>query len=43
MDQSVMSILPFSEVVDTAAYQSDVQGMIVSPWVSRFEGVKKTG
>jgi peptide/nickel transport system substrate-binding protein len=42
MDQSVMSILPFSEVVDTAAYQSDVQGMIVSPWVSRFEGVTKT-
>lgn len=41
MDQSVMSILPFSEVVDTAAYQSDVQGMIVSPWVSRFEGVTK--
>ncbi len=41
MDQSVMSILPFSEVVDTAAYQKDVGGMIVSPWVSRFEGITK--
>lgn len=42
IDETVPSLLPFSEVVDTAAYQSDVQGMIVSPWVSRFEGVTKS-
>jgi peptide/nickel transport system substrate-binding protein len=42
MDESVMSILPFSEVVDTAAYQADIEGMIVSPWLSRFEEVTKT-
>ena len=41
MDELVMSIQPFSEVIDTAAFRSDVKGMIVSPWLSRFEGVKK--
>lgn len=41
MDEIVMSIQPFSEVVDTAAFRSDVKGMIVSPWLSRFEGVAK--
>ncbi|MCY1372630.1 hypothetical protein D9M69_598510 [compost metagenome] len=41
MDEAVMSIQPFSEVIDTAAYRSDVKGMIVSPWLSRFEGVTK--
>lgn len=41
MDEIVMSIQPFSEVVDTAAFRSDVKGMIVSPWLSRFEGVTK--
>ncbi|WP_416409052.1 ABC transporter substrate-binding protein [Agrobacterium rosae] len=41
MDELVISIQPFSEVVDTAAYRSDVKGMIVSPWYSRFEVVTK--
>lgn len=41
MEEVVMPIQPFSEVVDTAAYRSDVKGMIVSPWLSRFEGVTK--
>ncbi|WP_313475070.1 ABC transporter substrate-binding protein [Agrobacterium pusense] len=41
MDEIVMSIQPFSEVVDTAAVRSDVKGMIVSPWLSRFEVVSK--
>lgn len=41
MDESVMSILPFSETVDTAAYQADVQGLVVNPWLTRFEEVKK--
>lgn len=41
MDEVVLSIQPFSEVVDTAAYRSDVKGMIVSPWYSRFEVVTK--
>ncbi|WP_299909387.1 ABC transporter substrate-binding protein [uncultured Paracoccus sp.] len=41
METAVMSIQPFSEVIDTAAYQADISGMIVSPWVSRFEGVTK--
>jgi peptide/nickel transport system substrate-binding protein len=42
MDKVVMPIQPFSEVVDTAAYQSDISGLIVSPWTSRFEEVTKT-
>jgi peptide/nickel transport system substrate-binding protein len=41
MDEIVMSIQPFSEVVDTAAFRSDVKGMIVSPWLSRFESISK--
>ncbi|WP_028716280.1 ABC transporter substrate-binding protein [Paracoccus sp. J39] len=41
MDQSVMSILPFSETVDTAAFQADVQGLTVNPWLTRFEVVTK--
>lgn len=41
MEDAVMPMQPFSEVVDTAAYRSDVKGMIVSPWQSRFEGIKK--
>ncbi|WP_425053563.1 ABC transporter substrate-binding protein [Psychromarinibacter sp. S121] len=41
MADLVMSIQPFSERVVTAAYQSDVSGVIVNPWVSRFEGVEK--
>lgn len=41
MEEVVMSIQPFSEVVDTAAFRSDVNGMIVSPWLSRFEGITK--
>ncbi|UJW77130.1 ABC transporter substrate-binding protein [Rhizobium sp. SL42] len=42
MDEIVMPIQPFSEVVDTAAFRSDVKGLIVSPWLSRFEGITKT-
>ncbi|MEI3805104.1 ABC transporter substrate-binding protein [Agrobacterium sp. CCNWLW32] len=41
MDETVMSIQPFSEVIDTAAFRSDIKGMIVSPWLSRFEEVSK--
>ncbi|MEZ2126923.1 MULTISPECIES: ABC transporter substrate-binding protein [unclassified Sinorhizobium] len=41
MEGVVMSIQPFSEVIDTAAYRGDVKGMIVSPWLSRFEGITK--
>ncbi|MBT9371190.1 ABC transporter substrate-binding protein [Rhizobium sp. CSW-27] len=42
MDELVMPIQPFSEVIDTAAYRADVKGMIVSPWLSRFEKITKT-
>lgn len=41
MEEIVMSIQPFSEVVDTAAFRSDIGGMIVNPWLSRFEEVTK--
>ncbi len=41
MDELVMSIQPFSERVVTAAYQDDVTGVVVDPWVSRFEDVEK--
>lgn len=41
MDELVMSIQPFSERVVTAAFQDDVKGIIVNPWVARFEGVTK--
>ncbi|WP_176086692.1 ABC transporter substrate-binding protein [Martelella sp. HB161492] len=42
IDQKVTAIQPFSERVVTAAYQDDVSGLIIDPWVSRFEDVKKT-
>ena len=42
IDETMPSIIPFSEVVDTAAYLSDIDGMIVSPWLSRFEGITKS-
>ncbi|NTJ43557.1 ABC transporter substrate-binding protein [Agrobacterium larrymoorei] len=41
MDDVVISIQPFSEVIDTAGFRSDVKGLIVSPWVTRFEEVTK--
>lgn len=41
MESIVMPIQPFSEVVDTAAYQKDIKGIVIIPWVSRFEGVTK--
>lgn len=41
LEEVVPSILPFSEVVDTAAYRADVNGLIVSPWLTRFETVTK--
>lgn len=40
-DQIIPSIQPFSEVVDSAAYRTDVEGLIVNPWISRFETVTK--
>ncbi|MFS4439324.1 ABC transporter substrate-binding protein [Paracoccaceae bacterium GXU_MW_L88] len=41
IDEKITSIQPFSERVVTAAYQSDVSGIIIDPWVSRFEDVTK--
>ncbi|MCX2720815.1 ABC transporter substrate-binding protein [Roseibium salinum] len=41
IDEKVTSIQPFSERVVTAAYQDDVSGIIIDPWVSRFEDVTK--
>lgn len=41
MENIVISIQPFSEVVDTAAFRADVHGLIVSPWLTRFEEVTK--
>lgn len=41
IDEKVTSIQPFSERVVTAAYQDDVSGIIIDPWVTRFEGVTK--
>lgn len=41
IDARVNSILPFSERVATAAYQDDVSGVVIDPWVSRFEDVTK--
>jgi len=37
----VHPIIPFSERVVTAAYQNEVNGIIIDPWVSRFEYVTK--
>lgn len=41
MEELVLSIQPFSERVVTAAYQADVSGIVVNPWVNRFEDVTK--
>jgi len=41
IDKDVPPILPFSERVVSAAFRSDVQGLIVDPWITRFEGVTK--
>ncbi|WP_172331484.1 ABC transporter substrate-binding protein [Mangrovicoccus sp. HB161399] len=41
IDDKVIAIQPFSERVVTAAFQSDVQGLMVDPWTTRFEGVTK--
>jgi len=41
IDEKVTAIQPFSERVVTAAYQSDVSGVVIDPWVSRFEDVVK--
>lgn len=38
---NVTSIQPFSEVVDTAAYRSDIDGLIINPWLTRFETIRK--
>lgn len=40
-NDTVMSILPFSERVVTAAFQSDVHGVVIDPWVARFEDTTK--
>lgn len=42
MEEIVMPIRPFSEVVDTAAFRSDVEGLIVNPWLTRFDEVTKS-
>lgn len=42
IDTKVTAIQPFSERVVTAAYQADVSGVMIDPWVSRFEDVVKT-
>lgn len=41
IEEVVPSIQPFSERVVTAAYQDDIEGIIVDPWVNRFEDVVK--
>lgn len=41
IDDKATSIQPLSERVVTAAYQSDVSGPIIEPWVSRFEDITK--
>lgn len=41
MDDVVISVLPFSETVDTAAFRADVHGLVVNPWLTRFEAVTK--
>lgn len=42
IDDKVTSIQPFSERVVTAAYQDDISGIIIDPWISRFEDVVKS-
>ncbi len=41
IDTKVTAIQPFSERVVTAAYQADVSGVVIDPWVSRFEDIVK--
>ncbi len=41
MESEVLPIIPFSETVDTAAYRADVGGLVVNPWLTRFEYVTK--
>ncbi|MDT0682969.1 ABC transporter substrate-binding protein [Roseicyclus sp. F158] len=41
IDTKVPSIQPFSERVVTAAYQDEVTGLIINPWITRFEDVTK--
>ena len=40
-EKMIPAIQPFSEVVDTAAFRADVKGLIVNPWITRFETVTK--
>ncbi|GHC72062.1 ABC transporter substrate-binding protein [Limoniibacter endophyticus] len=40
-EDMIPAIQPFSEVVDTAAYRTDVKGLVVNPWITRFETVTK--
>ncbi|MGU3576574.1 ABC transporter substrate-binding protein [Brucellaceae bacterium C25G] len=40
-EEIIPSIQPFSEVVDTAAYGTDIKGLIVNPWITRFETITK--
>ncbi|MBE3639954.1 ABC transporter substrate-binding protein [Mangrovicoccus algicola] len=41
LEEVVPAIQPFSERVVTAAFQSDVHGLMIDPWITRFEGVTK--
>lgn len=41
IEDVVPSIQPFAERVVTVAYQDDIEGIIVDPWVNRFEDVVK--
>ncbi|SFG38516.1 peptide/nickel transport system substrate-binding protein [Palleronia marisminoris] len=41
IDEKVTTIQPFSERVVTAAYQDEVDGLIINPWITRFEDVTK--
>lgn len=38
----VPSIMNFSEVVSSAAFQDDVEGLVIDPWMTRFQDVTKT-
>ncbi|RVV97544.1 ABC transporter substrate-binding protein [Mesobaculum littorinae] len=41
IDEKVIAIQPFSERVVTAAYQDGIEGLIINPWITRFEDVTK--
>ncbi|WP_138473016.1 ABC transporter substrate-binding protein [Poseidonocella sp. HB161398] len=41
IDEKVISIQPFSERVVTAAYQNDISGLPIDPWIGRFRDVSK--